>query len=288
MKFRGKMTDVVSIRQFAQVIQTLSKSCKQLILRVTEERLILVFKDAGAGNRDMSAWCEVPRQNYFAEYTMEGVSPENNEIYMDIPSESVASTLSGLKSAQNFTLKIKLTKKNVPCLTFEIETQATNSNAVCVHDIPVSMITRRHWDEYQEPDIPTFDVSLGMPDLKIVRQTLERLKNLGPKLSISANKSGKLYFSAETNAVRSSVTYSDLRLYDTGPDIDAAGKSMTAISNDEGNFSIDVDMKSMLQLVPSEQLRPTKFIFSFVEGRLAHFFYLYGDITLQYCLPGVM
>jgi hypothetical protein len=55
-----------------------------------------------------------------------------------------------------------------------------------------------------------------MPDLKIVRQTLERLKNLGPKLTVTASEEGKLCFSVESYSVKSCVTYDELRMYEIG------------------------------------------------------------------------
>lgn len=50
---------------------------------------------------------------------MEGVSAENNEIYLELTSENLSRAL---KTAQNArALKIKLTNKHFPCLTVSIE-----------------------------------------------------------------------------------------------------------------------------------------------------------------------
>jgi len=58
--------------------------------------------------------------NIFAEYNMEGVSvTEANEIYLETVPENFVRCL---RSAQNAkSVKIKLTKKHTPCLTFEVE-----------------------------------------------------------------------------------------------------------------------------------------------------------------------
>jgi len=58
--------------------------------------------------------------NIFSEYNMEGVSlTDANEIYLEtVPDNFVRC----LRSAQNAkSVKIKLTKKYTPCLTFEVE-----------------------------------------------------------------------------------------------------------------------------------------------------------------------
>ena len=58
--------------------------------------------------------------NIFSEYNMEGVSvTDANEIYLETVPENLVRCL---RSAQNAkSVKIKLTKKQTPCLTFEVE-----------------------------------------------------------------------------------------------------------------------------------------------------------------------
>lgn len=61
----------------------------------------------------------VPQENIFSEFQMEGVSAENNEIYLELTSENLSRAL---KTAQNArALKIKLTNKHFPCLTVSVE-----------------------------------------------------------------------------------------------------------------------------------------------------------------------
>jgi hypothetical protein len=55
---------------------------------------------------------------------MEGVSAENNEIYLELTSENLSRAL---KTAQNAkALKIKLTNKHFPCLTISVELVSKN------------------------------------------------------------------------------------------------------------------------------------------------------------------
>ena len=50
---------------------------------------------------------------------MDGVSSENNEIYLEVVTENIVRSLRSAQTAKS--MKIKLTKKDIPCLTFEIE-----------------------------------------------------------------------------------------------------------------------------------------------------------------------
>ena len=59
-----------------------------------------------------------------------------------------------------------------------IQPSLTNQSRTVVHDIPVDVIPRRLWDEYEEPEMPQFDVSIYMPPLKLLRNVIERMKTL--------------------------------------------------------------------------------------------------------------
>lgn len=128
---------------------------------------------------------------------MEGVSEENNEIYLELTSENL---FRALKTAQNArSLKVKLTNKHFPCLTVSVElvrgeqratrtsqnpgghwaggrychgerragaflgsprqASASNSSRMVTHDIPVKVIPRKLWKNLQEPTVPDSDVS---------------------------------------------------------------------------------------------------------------------------------
>lgn len=50
---------------------------------------------------------------------MEGVNNEYNEIYLEVVTENIVRSLKSAQTAKS--MKIKLTKKETPCLTFEIE-----------------------------------------------------------------------------------------------------------------------------------------------------------------------
>lgn len=104
-------------------------------------------------------WAELSQSHFFAEYIMSGVSEEQNEIYLECESAMLARSLSSLR-LQSKSVKIKLTNKLQPCLTFEIELSSSNvESRQCVHDVPVRVLPRKEWNVYKVPDISEFDVS---------------------------------------------------------------------------------------------------------------------------------
>ncbi|ODM90921.1 Checkpoint protein HUS1 [Orchesella cincta] len=289
MKFRAKSVDLGFIRTFAQLLSALSRCSRNFVLRITPDKLIFVLSDKEAANAasSVSAWGEIPKDPYFSEYAMEGVSAEDNEIYLEISPEKIAGCLSTLRSSHSVAgLKIKLTKKFVPCLTFETEFQSINSTPTCVHDVPVVLVLRRMWSHYQDPDVPPFDISIGMPELKMVRLALDRMKNLGPRLTITANRRGRLSLSVDAYNVKCTVKFNDLRVYDIN-DGDVQESEEDTTQDPDLQFSVEVDMKTMIQMISSDLHKPTNFICSLCETRRLHLYFLYGDISLQYSIPSV-
>lgn len=126
------------------MVAKLAKTCT---LRICPEKLNFILCDKLASG-GVSMWCELEQvsratqgfwasglqlgaqkrpqmpaslrqENFFSEFQMEGVSEENNAIYLELTSENLSRAL---KTAQNSrALKIKLTNKHFPCLTVSVE-----------------------------------------------------------------------------------------------------------------------------------------------------------------------
>lgn len=105
-------------------------------------------------------WVTLEQDKFFNEYTLSGKSENHNEIYMEFNTLMLAKSISSLKTSAK-SAKIKLTNKQQPCLTFEIELNSTSTESrLCVHDVPISVIPQRRWSNYDAPNIPRFDVRI--------------------------------------------------------------------------------------------------------------------------------
>ena len=125
-------------------------------------------------------------------------------------------------------MKLKLTRKhNSPCLSFEIElcslviattapaldgpTYASgNSLRHCTHDIPVTIIPRKHWSDFKEPVVQKFDVSVYLPDLKRLKHIAERYKSLDHTVVLQANRNGELRFKLDNDRVTVDTSFKHL------------------------------------------------------------------------------
>ncbi|XP_010706521.1 checkpoint protein HUS1 [Meleagris gallopavo] len=176
MRFRAKIVDLACLNHFSRVINTIAKLAKSCTLRLTASKLYFILSDRVA-NGGVSMWCELCQGNFFDEYQMEGVAVDHNEIYLELMPENLSRALKTAQSAK--AVKIKLTNKHSPCLRVAVELPSLSSSSrIVTHDIPVRVIPRRLWNDFREPSVPDFDVSIYLPALKTMKSIVERMKNI--------------------------------------------------------------------------------------------------------------
>ncbi|XP_053323757.1 checkpoint protein HUS1 isoform X3 [Spea bombifrons] len=227
-------------------------------------------------------WCELSQGNFFDEYQMEGVSAEQNEIYLELVPENLSRAL---KMAQNAkTVKIKLTNKQSPCLTVAVELiSLSGSSRIVTHDLPVKIIPRRLWNDYREPRVPNFDVSIYLPALKTMKNVVERMKNLSNFMVIEANGNGVINLKIETDLVSVSTHFKDLGNPPWA--CNEATQNSTQEKYPDKMSEARVDIRKLLQFLAGQQVNPTKAICNISHERMVHFLLMHEEVSLQYFIP---
>jgi len=285
MKFRGKMIEQTAIRKFYTVLGAMAKISKVSVLRLTADKLYFILTDRTASGGP-AVWAEMEQENYFNEYNIEGVSAEQNEIFLELSPEKLSKTLGGLKSsnAPVRSLKMKLTKKaSVPCLTFEVELPGLQGTRSCVHDIPVTVLGRTVWKEYEEPPMPPFDVSVCLPDVRRLRHLVERYKVLGQAVTLTATRQGMLTLKVESDEGVFSTHYPDLKMPVFRDDTLPWQRPDT--QDPTHSASVRVDLKRFAVFLAGEQLHPKRAIANIVQGEVLHMFFVHEDLIVQYFIP---
>ncbi|XP_075683132.1 checkpoint protein HUS1 isoform X3 [Rhinoderma darwinii] len=305
MRFRCKIVDGSCLNHFTRVVNTVTKLAKLCTLRLAANNLYFILIDKVA-NGGVSMWCELCQANFFDDYQMQGVSAEQNEIYLELVPENLSRAL---KTAQNAkAVKIKLTNKHCPCLTVAVELKGpadtqwsepsahkmadrgekvavttempsiSSTSRIVTHDIPVSVIPRRLWNDFGEPTVPDFDVSIYLPAIKTMRSVLERMKNV-----IEANRNGEINLKIETDLVFVSTHFRDLG---NPPWVsDESSQSNTPERDPDIMSEARVDIRKLLQFLAGQQVNPNKAICNIVHKRMVHFILLHDDASLQYFIP---
>ncbi|KAM6278659.1 checkpoint protein HUS1 isoform 2-T2 [Spheniscus humboldti] len=275
MRFRAKIVDLACLNHFSRVINTIAKLAKTCTLRLTVSKLYFILSDKVA-NGGVSMWCELCQ--------MEGVAAEHNEIYLELVPENLSRAL---KTAQNAkAVKIKLTNKHCPCLRVAVELPSLSSSSrIVTHDIPVGVIPRRLWNDFREPSVPDFDVSIYLPVLKTMKSVVERMKNLSNSIVIEANLSGEMNLKIETDLVSVTTHFKDLG---NPPWASEDGCQSSAQGRDLENMAeARIDIKKLQQLLAGQQVNPTKALCNIVSKRIVHFILLHEDVSLQYFVPAL-
>ncbi|XP_003977994.2 checkpoint protein HUS1 [Takifugu rubripes] len=284
MKFRGKIVDVACLNHFTRVISTISKLTKSCILRLTPQHLFFVLSGK-VTNGGVSMWCELSQANFFDEYQMEGFSPEDNEICLEVTPENLSRALKTTQNAK--AVKVKLTKKHCPCLTITAELPTLSSiSRVVTHDIPVEVIPRRLWHEFKEPSVPDFHVSIYLPPLKTMKNVVDKMKNLSNFLIMEANLRGEMNLKIETDLVSVTTHFKDLGNPPWGDDASQGGGAARRW-DPEAMTQARVDIRKLQQFLIGQQVNPSKAMCNIVHDTVVHLILLHEDVSLQYFIPAV-
>ena len=280
MRFRAKLLDITCINHFSSVVATLAKSVKACVLRLTPDKVCFVISSSERGwpTGGTNIWCELQQNNFFDEYRIEG-KDESNQIYLDVSVEQLSRALRSTVGAQ--VVKIKLTKKQGAFITVEISqpTGLATTLRTIQHDIPVSVVPNRLWSAYQEPDMPDVDVSIYLPPLKLLKTVVDRMKTLGNFITISANMSGELWVTLETDVVTATTFFKDLQNHHFS-DAPVTEESVSAL------HEACVDIRKFSQFFQG-QFNPTKVICNIIDGKGLQLFLLHEDVSMQYYIPAV-
>ncbi|CAF0756349.1 unnamed protein product [Didymodactylos carnosus] len=147
----------VDFQSSTGILTGISKVAKVGVLRLVSDKVVFVLCDKMFGG-GVSMYTELEPNRFFDSYTMEGLSIESNEIYMEITFDDIVRAFKTAQNAKSF--KIRLMKKNgAPCLTIDAEVTSislTSRQLTC--DIPIHLIARKNWNDFREPSMPNYEV----------------------------------------------------------------------------------------------------------------------------------
>ncbi|XP_077257259.1 hus1-like checkpoint clamp component [Temnothorax americanus] len=272
MKFRCRMVDTGAMRDFTSIVNTISRMAKYCVLRLTPDELCFNVGD----ERIPVLWAVLSQQHFFAEYVMNGVSEQENEIYLEFDASMFARSLNSLRVTAR-SVKIKLTNKRQPCLTFEIDlTSLSVDSRQCVHDVPVKLIPRREWPEHKMPDIPEFDISLEIPQLKYLRYIVDRMKSVSPQLTVIANKSGTLVVKIEVDYATVSTHFKGLQVWEGNEE------------RETNDISATVNVKKLAMFLGWDILHPDSVKCNLLREKMVKLTLDVGDhVKIHYFMPAI-
>ncbi|EEB17446.1 Checkpoint protein HUS1, putative [Pediculus humanus corporis] len=277
MKFRGRMFDSQCMREFSNTINTLSKLGKHGAISLTPTVLSFVIFDDCTPRRIL-AQCILDQKFFFNEYTVVGVSEEHNQICLQFYPDLLAKAVSVLKYPQSSkSFKIKLAKKNKPCLVCEIEIPTHFKHSrICTHDIPVEIISRKNWPDFQLPTFPQFDISIEIPVLKRFKNICEKMKFLSSQLILEATPKGILALKVETDLASVATYFTNLKVDAYNGDFE-----------EEKCYDVTVDFKKIIGFLTIDQVNPNSVMCNIVKNKMVLMNVVHDNVTLSYLIPGI-
>ncbi|XP_014484307.1 PREDICTED: checkpoint protein HUS1 [Dinoponera quadriceps] len=274
MKFRCRMMDAGSMRDFTSIVNTISRMAKFCVLRLTPDELCFNVGD----ERVPVLWAVLSQEHFFTEYTMVGVCEDENEICLEYDASMFARSLNSLKVTAK-SVKIKLTNKRQPCLTFEIDLSSVAIDSrQCVHDVPVRLIPRKEWQEYKMPVIPEFDISLEIPQLKYLRHIVERMKSMSSRLAVIANTQGTLMLRVEVDQATVTTHFKGLRVWSRQGEQE----------EENGDVSATVNVKKLAMFLGWDSLHPDSVKCNILREKMVKLTLDVGDhVKMHYFEPAI-
>lgn len=294
MKFGVKLLDSSNIEYFTQIVSTVSKLCsktasdKSCALKLTTDLVYFILPEFAANNLGSggsgrtSFWMSLDPKSLFDFYICEGKSCEENLIMLEIQPDNL---LRALKSSPNMKMvRIKLTKRQTPCITVEIDLHSISSKTssrTITHDIPVKVISSSKLSstDFQEPNIDAAHLSIQIPPIKIVKHMVERMKCLSEFVFLEATDQGTLTFKIDADAASVCTYFRNL----TNLPIHRQNADEYSLS------TVRLSLKRLSDFINALQFQPNKIICNFVNNKYAHFFVIHNeDLVLQYLISSVL
>lgn len=260
MKFRAVINDPAHMQELHAIITMLSKINKDTVCHIEPTCFSFVVAENYVQGTPW-IWSEIGAAAFFSEYTMEGVDADaNNKIVMSFNSIKLCNALSMLAKGPARYVKLKLTNRQFPCLTVELETASSSSASGLYrkiqHEVPMTLIPAREWSEFDVPTLTPDGRSIALPGVRSMRNLVDKFKNLSPSMTVYYNNLGDLSLVVETDLATVSSQYRNLAVIQQQRT--AATETLdeaTGASEMDDEVSCRVSSKQLAMLLASNQLQ---------------------------------
>lgn len=261
MKFRAVISEPQIIKEFYNLILTLSKLTKECIMTINKNYIQFIINEESCTSAPL-VWIEIQNSSYFNEYTMSGINDKYENILLSFNPSNLSRALQVLRNPVTF-LKMKLTNKQFACLTIEIELPLNNNiqNRLIIHDVPTIIIPVNDWDIYKLPYLPNSQIHIILSNLRFLKNLIDKLKNFTPSITFCGTNSGELSIISETDQATVATHFQNLHIkFNQNNDNDNNQKNIET--------SCSVDCKKMALFLSALQFPNLELCFSILQDHL--------------------
>lgn len=282
MQFRALMQDPEYMKEFQNIILTLSKLTKECVIDISQDKIYFIANEE-SGTTAPLVWVEIETVLYFPEFELKLQDADSRpHIMLAIAPSNLSRALTHLRSNAR-SCKMNLINIQFSCLRVEIEvpSQTSNNTTKTVHDVPVSVIPRSDWAYYQVPEKPQPSLILNVPSNRLMRNIIDKVKNLSPTIIFYATSSGEMNLVAETEMATITTRYKHL-------EVTKIGSAHTNGSTGQIEASCSVDCKKASMFFTALQVPTLELSCGIDDDRLIHMEVdVRNGITIHSILPAV-
>ncbi|CAN8070810.1 unnamed protein product [Agarophyton chilense] len=275
MKFKSRLKPerVADFLRVAQLLDKVGKRCVLHLYAPEVDNIRIIFQADVSGS--VAAFAHFTRTEWFQSYRIE--SQNANQIGLEMDMQNFLGALRSASAADHIT--IKLAKKRVPVLTFEMITAL----GPIMQDIPVVVLSAIRLSEYQPPEHDKI-TGFALPALSKIHALVDRMKVLCNTLRLQATLEedrAKLLLGIDTDTVSISATFTDLSIASYEDDESIQEQRETPASGQEAL----VDLRNFSRCLFGHQAQPlhaTCFIHPhYVMVHLT----VSADVSISYYIP---
>ncbi|EDV94841.1 checkpoint protein HUS1 [Drosophila grimshawi] len=222
MKFRAKMLDVLYMREFQAIVATLAKLAKDCVMILGQERMHFIVNEEHCSTSSPLVWVTIAAKDYFPEYKMTPAAahPGDDEdfIVLVMSATHLSRALAVLRSGTTSTVhscKLKLKQIQFPCISViaSVVSPSSAEPREMVHDVPATIIPASEWPAFMLPKMPSPQIVLGVPSLRLMRSLVDKLKNISPSLIFHGSTNGELNLVSESEMATITSRFTRLLLH---------------------------------------------------------------------------
>lgn len=278
MQFRAVINDQNCMREFFTIISTQSRISKEICFNIQSDQILIINCDNKI-NGLPQIWSDINKESYFQQYVVKGICKQKNNpfILFTISTIKLTTAISLLRASIGISyVKLKLTdNNNCPCLTIDIEIAQTESDDLLVigHDVPIQVIQKRDWPEFELPKIRKFPFTLKMPCIRLLRMLMDKMKNISPTMTICLQAKGE--FSVVIETISATIASHFTNLETQKNDGNPAASDDDDSNNDkdkDDEISCRIDTKQFSNCISSIQLQEAQMYCNVKQGRVMKMF----------------
>ncbi|OSX68281.1 hypothetical protein BU14_3090s0001, partial [Porphyra umbilicalis] len=213
-----------------QALERLDSSCVLHLTAANVPQVRLIVKPDALTS--VGGYAILDRDHWFESYRIE--SQNENQIGLQMEVANLTKTLQSALSAQD--VLVKLAKKGVPVLTFEI----TTALGVIMQDVPVYVLTPAHLAACVEPETPT-EPGVVLPPLAKMFHVVDRMRPLGHLLGLDVDIQAQATLTLSVEGVNVDIRTSYAGLFratmETEPTAGSLPQVVAGVHVDVKNFS---------------------------------------------------